>query len=57
MQAGKEWVEDTGEAARRLQSGSRAKRGEAGSSNTVQNKSSWTRLRRKESVGENERTK
>lgn len=49
--------EDRGEAARRLRSGSRAKRGEAGSSYRAQNKSLWTGLRRKESVGGNQRTK
>ena len=49
--------EDRGEAARRLRSGSRAKRGEAGSSYRAQNKSPWTGLRRKESVGGNQRTK
>lgn len=49
--------EDRGEAARRLRSGSRAKRGKAGSSYRVQTKSPWTGFRRKESVGGNERTK
>lgn len=46
-----------GKAARRLQSGSRAKRGQAGSSYGAPNESPWTGLRREESVGGNERTK
>lgn len=41
----------------RLQSRSRAKRGEAGGSYTVPNKSPWTGLRKKESLGGNERIK
>lgn len=44
-------------AARRLRSGSRAKRGQAGSSYGAPNESPWTGLGRKESVGGNERTK
>lgn len=52
------WEDGKGrDTAGRLQSGSRARRGEAGSSYTVQNKSPQTGLRQKESVGRNERTK
>lgn len=52
------WEDGEGrDTAGRLQSGSRARRGEAGSSYTVQNKSPQTGLRQKESVWRNERTK
>lgn len=44
------------DTAGRLQSGSRARRGEAGSSYTAQSKSPWTGLRQKVSAGRNERT-
>lgn len=51
------WEVERADTAGRLQSGSRARRGEAGSSYTAQSKSPWTRLRQKVSVGRNERTK
>lgn len=50
------WEVERADTAGRLQSGSRARRGEAGSSYTAQSKSPWTGLRQKVSVGRNERT-
>lgn len=47
------WEDGEGrDAAGRLQSGSGARRGEAGSSYTAQNKSPWTGLRQKKALGE-----
>lgn len=51
------WDVERADTAGRLQSGSRARRGEAGSSYTAQSKNPWTGLRQKVSVGRNERTK
>lgn len=51
------WEVERADTAGRLQSGNRARRGEAGSNYTAQSKSPWTRLRQKVSVGRNERTK
>lgn len=51
------WEVERADTAGRLQSGSRARRGKAGSSYTAQSKSPWTGLRQKVSVGRNERTK
>lgn len=46
------WEVERADTAGRLQSGSRARRGEAGSSYTAQSKSPWTGLRQKEELGE-----
>lgn len=51
------WEVARADTAGRLQSGSRARRGEAGSSYEAQSKSPWTGLRQKVSAGRNERTK